>query len=229
VQLVIGNKNYSSWSLRAWLYLRESGIDFEEIRISLYSDDSADRIAQYTPAGRVPVLLDDDGLVVWDSLAIIEHVRERSSGAVGWPEGAAARARAWSIAAEMHSGFLALREELPQNVRARVPVALSQLSDAARRQVERVFEIWTDCRREHGAKGRWLFGHFSIADVIYAPVALRFVTYAIPMPPEARLYVEAVAGLDSVREWLDDAELEPERLDFIDQRWPAARTPLQFG
>jgi glutathione S-transferase len=228
VQLVIGNKNYSSWSLRAWLYLRESGIDFEEIRIPLYGDDSAERIARYTPAGRVPVLLDDD-LVVWDSLAIIEHVRERSSGAVGWPAGRGDRARAWSIVAEMHSGFLALREELPQNLRARAPVAMDHLSIPARAQVQRVFEIWSECRRRHGGKGDWLFGHFSIADVVYAPVALRFLTYDIPLPPEARPYVEAVAGLDSVREWMADAEIEPETLDFIDQRWPAAKTPLKLG
>jgi len=228
VELVIGNKNYSSWSLRAWLYLRESGIEFEEVLISLYADDSAERIARFTPAGRVPVLLDGD-VVVWDSLAIIEHVRQRSSGAVGWPADRVARARAWSIAAEMHSGFLALREELPQNVRGRSPVALDRLSLPARRQVERVFEIWSECRRDHGARGDWLFGHFSIADVVYAPVALRFLTYCIPLPADVRPYVEAVAGLGSVRDWIADAELEPESLDFIDERWPASETPLQFG
>ena len=229
VQLVIGNKNYSSWSLRAWLHLRESGVAFEEVRIPLYQGDATERIARYSAAGRVPVLLDDDGVVVWDSLAIIEHVRETRSGAVDWPDGRAARARARSIAAEMHSGFLALREELPFNVRARRPIALDRLSDGARRQVARVLDVWGACRRENAGAGDWLFGPLSIADVVYAPVALRFVTYGIPMPADARSYVDAVTGLASVREWVAAAEREAEALDFIDQLWPAAGTPLSFG
>jgi glutathione S-transferase len=229
VQLVIGNKNYSSWSLRAWLHLRESGLAFEEIRIPLYGPESARQIAGYSAAGRVPVLIDDDGVKVWDSLAIIEHVRERVSGALDWPAGRAARAQARSIAAEMHSGFLGLREELPFNARARSPVALDRLSDGARRQVERVLEIWSGCRTEHVGEGDWLFGPLSIADVIYAPVALRFVTYDVPMAAAARSYVDAVTGLESVREWVAAAEREPETVDFIDQRWPAGQTPLSFG
>jgi glutathione S-transferase len=228
MQLVIGNKNYSSWSLRAWLHLRESGIAFDEVRIPLYRADSAERIARYSAAGRVPVLVDDD-VVVWDSLAIIEHVRERARAAVGWPASRAARARAWSIAAEMHSGFLALREELPFNVRARSSVVLDQLSAGACRQVERVIEMWSVCRREHAREGDWLFGKLSIADLVYAPVALRFVTYGIPMAAEALSYTDAVTSLASVREWVAAAEREPETLDFIDQRWPAGRTPLSFG
>jgi glutathione S-transferase len=131
--------------------------------------------------------------------------------------------------AEMHSGFLALREELPFNVRARSPIETSRLSDAARRQVERVLAIWNDCRREHANGGDWLFGRFSIADVFYAPVALRFVTYSIAAPPAAQSYVDAVTGLGSIREWADAAEREPESLDFIDSRSPASSAPLSFG
>jgi glutathione S-transferase len=228
VKLVIGNKNYSSWSLRAWLHLRESGIAFEEISIPLYRADSAERIARFSPAGRVPVLIEDDGTTVWDSLAIIEHAREHWNG-VAWPQDRAAAAHARSIAAEMHSGFLGLREELPFNIRARSPVAIDRLSEGARRQVERVLEIWGGCRTEHARQGDWLFGRFSIADVVFAPVALRFVSYSIPAPDAAQSYVDAVTGLGSIREWVAAAQRETEALDFIDQRWPAARTPLSFG
>jgi glutathione S-transferase len=226
VRLVIGNKNYSSWSLRAWLHLRESGVAFEEIRVSLYDPEFAAIIGRYSPAGRVPVLIDDDGVTVWDSLAIVEHVRERVPGAVAWPAAGPARARARSIAAEMHSGFPALREELPFNVRARAPVALDRLSDGARRQVERVLQIWGECRRQHAGDGAWLFGPMSIADVMYAPVALRFVSYDIPMAAEARSFVDAVTGLASIQEWAAEARRERETVDIIDQRWPAASTPL---
>ena len=229
MKLVIGNKNYSSWSLRAWLHLRESGVEFEEIPISLYGADSAERISRFSPAGRVPVLIDDDGTTVWDSLAIAEHVREQRRDAVGWPQDHAARARARSIVAEMHSGFLGLREELPFNARARSPVALDRLSENARRQVERVLEIWSGCRTEYAGEGDWLFGRFTIADAFYAPVALRFVTYSIPAPAAAQSYVDAITSLPSIREWVAAAEREPESLDFIDQRWPAGRTPLSFG
>jgi glutathione S-transferase len=228
VRLVIGNKNYSSWSLRPWLHLRESRIPFEEIPISLYRADSAEQIARFSPAGRVPVLLDDDGTTVWDSLAIVEHVREHHGG-VGWPQNRAASARARSITAEMHSGFLALREELPLNVRARSPIDPSTLSDGARRNVERVLEIWSGCRTEHARAGDWLFGEFSIADAFYAPVALRFVTYSIAAPDAAQSFVDAVTSLGSIREWAAAAERETESLDFIDRRSPAGATPLTFG
>ena len=228
LRLVIGNKNYSSWSLRAWLHLRASGLDFEEIRISLFSEDFREELARYTSAGRVPVLLDDD-LTIWDSMAIIEHVRERYGGSVGLPEEPAARAMARSISAEMHSGFLAIRDELPQNLRARRPLAPDALSDACRGQVARVEEIWRAARGAHGEVGPWLFGDFSIADVVYAPVALRFRTYAIDLGPEARAYVEAVSALPAVREFVAAAEAESESLDFIDDLVPTSESPLVPG
>jgi glutathione S-transferase len=228
MKLVIGNKNYSSWSLRAWLHLRESDVAFEEVRIPLYGPASAGAIARFTPAGRVPVLI-DDGVTVWDSLAIAEYVHERTGDRVGYPAERAARARARSIVAEMHSGFLGIREELPFNARARTKVSLDQLSDTAQKNVARVLDVWSQCRTEHAREGDWLFGRFSIADVFYAPVALRFVTYGIAAPAAAQSFIEAVTSLPSVREWIAAAEREQETLDFIDRRVPASATPLEFG
>jgi glutathione S-transferase len=228
MRLIIGNKNYSSWSLRAWLHLRESGVDFEEVRIPLYVPGAAENIARFSPAGRVPVLI-DDGLTVWDSLAIVDHVRERTGDQVGWPEDRAARAHARSIVAEMHSGYLGIRQELPFNARARTRIPLDRLSDGARQQVARVLSVWSECRTEHARGGDWLFGRFSIADVFYAPVALRFVTYGIDAPSAAQSYIDAVTRLPSIRDWIADAEREVEALDFIDQLAPVSATPLRFG
>ena len=227
-QLVIANRNYSSWSLRAGLYLTESGIPFEEIRIPLFTANWRSEISKYSPAGRVPVLL-DNGITVWDTMAIIEHLRENHPGAVGWPEPAPARAQARSISAEMHSGFLALRDELPQNLRARNRLRLSQLSDSCRKQIARIDQIWTDCRRQYGASGEWLFGDFSIADIMFAPVALRFVTYSIPVSEWAGAFVDAVQKAKSVQQWIEAARAETESLSFIDELEPAASSPLTPG
>lgn len=227
-RLVIGNKNYSSWSLRAWLFLRESGIDFEEIRIPMFTDHWRTEVARHTPAGRVPVLLDGD-LAVWDTTAIYEHVRERHPQAVGWPQDPRARALARSVAAEMHSGFLAIRGELPQNLKARCQRPLESISESARAQVARVKETWTTCRTRHGEGGPWLFGRFTLPDVVYAPVALRFVTYGIPVEGAAAGFVEAVRGLPSVQEWIRDAQQEGERLSFIDDLLPVEDTPIVPG
>jgi glutathione S-transferase len=227
-RLVIGNRNYSSWSLRAWLFLRESGIVFEEIRIPLFMADWAEAVARYSPTGRVPVLLDGD-LRVWDTLSIFEYVRERHAHAVGWPADAAARAEARSIAAEMHAGFLAIRDELPQNLRARTQRDEAALSPAARSQIARVRSIWTTCRQRFHAAGPWLFGAFSLADVMYVPMALRFVTYGIAVPAPAQSFVEAVTALPSVQEWSAAAAREPEHIDFIDALVPAHQSPLTLG
>ena len=227
-KLVIGNRNYSSWSLRAWLYLRESGIGFQEIRIPLFTPDWAETVARYSPTGRVPVLLDGD-IQVWDTMSIFEYVRERHPEAVGWPADVAARAEARSIAAEMHAGFLAVRDELPQNLRARHRRDLAELSVAARAQIDRVWSIWSSCRQRFGQAGPWLFGAFSIADVMYVPMALRFVTYEIPVPEDARSFVDAVTALPSVREWIEAAAHEPERLEFIDGLVPSAQSPLTLA
>ena len=227
-QLVIANRNYSSWSLRAWLFLVESRIPFEEIRIPLFTDNWQSEIARYSPSGRVPVLLDDD-IAVWDTMAIIEHVLEKHPEAVGWPKSAAARAHARSISAEMHSGFLALRDELPQNLRARTRIDQKQLSGTCRDQIARIDSIWADCRSRYGDDGDWLYGKFSIADVFYAPVALRFLTYSISVSDLARQFISAVQGSDSVQQWIEAACAEPESLSFIDELTPAASSPLTPG
>ncbi len=227
-KLVIANRNYSSWSLRAWLFLTESNIPFEEIRIPMFTDTWPTEIAKFSPTGRVPVLLDDD-TTVWDTTAIIEYVRNKHPHTVGWPDLARTRAHAQSISGEMHSGFLAIRDELPQNIRARHKLELSQLSDSCRKQIARIDEIWTDCRNSYGESGKWLFGEFSIADIIFTPVALRFVTYSIPVSDQAREFVDAVQGLNSVRQWIKAANAEPESISFIDELVPAASSPLTLG
>lgn len=227
-QLVIANRNYSSWSLRAWLFLKESRIPFEEIRVPLFTGDWKREVGRYSPAGRLPVLL-DDGLAVWDSMAIMAHVRERHPRAVGWPVAGAARAQARSISAEMHSGFLAVRDELPQNLRVRRAIDRSRLTNACRQQIERIDGIWASCRTEYGDAGEWLYGDLSIADIMFAPVALRFVTYSIPVSGPARQFVEAVQRLESVQQWIEEARGETEALAFIDELIPTASSPLTPG
>lgn len=227
-RLVIANRNYSSWSLRPWLFLTESSIPFEEIRIPLFTEGWQEKIARYSPAGRVPVLLDGD-ISVWDTMAIIEYVLESHPRAVGWPELAPARARARSISAEMHSGFISLRDELPQNIRVRHPIAPDVLTESCRRQIARIEEIWTDCRSTFGKSGDWLFGEFSIADVYYAPVALRFLSYSISLNATAREYIDTVRELESVQQWTEEARKEQESLPFIDDRVPSASSPLTLG
>ena len=165
LELVIGNRNYSSWSLRAWLYLRESGMTFKTIQIPLFTGSWRETLARYSPAGRVPVLIDGD-LAIWDSLAIIEHLQESAPGALGWPREPRARAEARSISAEMHSGFLAIRNELPQNLRVRRERSPNELSQPCQRQIERIQTIWRDCRERYAARGKWLFGELCIADVM---------------------------------------------------------------
>jgi glutathione S-transferase len=227
-KLVIANRNYSSWSLRAWLFLTESNVPFEEIRIPLFTDTWLMEIAKYSSAGRVPVLLNDD-ITVWDTMAIIEYLREEHPHTVSWPEEARTRAHARSISAEMHSGFLAIRDELPQNIRARNKLALTQLSAACRKQIARIDEIWTDCRRQRSDSGKWLFGEFSIADIVFTPAALRFVTYSIPVSDEAQEFIDAVQGLESVQKWINAAQTELESISFIDELVPAKSSPLTLG
>ena len=231
--LVIGNHYYSSWSLRGWLYLRESGIDFKIIRLPLFTGEWQERIGHCSPTRRVPVLLDhsaaDDVVTVWDSLAIMEYVREQCPGALGWPAASPARAEALSIVAEMHSGFLALRDELPQNIRMVRPIALTHFSDAAQLQIARVVDIWNGCRSRYRDQGPWLLGPMCIADIMYAPVAMRFVTYGVPLPAAAQEFVDAVMGLPSMQEWRSLAASEVETLDFIDDLVPANDSPLTFG
>lgn len=202
--LIIGNKNYSSWSLRPWLLLRQFGIDFNEVKLTLDVPEFHARIAEFSPAGRVPVLLDGD-LHVWDSLAIAEYANERFLDGRGWPQALADRAEARVISAEMHSGFTAMRRELPMNCRKRVCHVAS--ADAAR-DVARVQAIWREALGAHSSAGEFLFGAFGIADAMYAPVALRFISYGIALGPVEQAYVDTITALPALREWLAEAATE---------------------
>jgi glutathione S-transferase len=162
-------------------------------------------------------------------MAIIQYILERHAGAVGWPASERARALAQSISAEMHSGFLAVRDELPQNIRARRKRDLADLSEACINQIERIDQIWSECRREYGDQGEWLFGAFSLADIMFAPVALRFVTYQIPISDPAAEFQHTVGDLPTVRDWIAAAREEPETIPFVDANVPAANSPLTLG
>lgn len=204
--LVIGNKAYSSWSLRPWLLLTHGEVPFEEVRIPLYRDDSAAALARWSPSGKVPALI-DGGLTICDSLAIAEYAAERFPDRCGWPAAVDARAIARSASAEMHSSFVALRHEMPFNCRSRRRITPSAETT---RDVQRVQALWADCRRRFGAGGPWLFGAFSPADAMFAPVALRFVTYGVALDADARAYVDAVADLPAVQAWIAAARSEGE-------------------
>jgi len=205
LRLVIGSKTYSSWSLRPWLLLRELGVPFDEVRIP-FAGDWRHEVRRQSPSARVPVLHDGD-LVVWDSLAICEYVAERHGG---WPADPRRRAWARSIAAEMHSGFSAVRSELPQNLRVRGRVAASALSEACRGEIARIETIWSECLRESG--GPFLFGGFGVADAMYAPVALRFTTYGVALGPAAAGYAGRIEARPAVAAWITDAQREPEEV-----------------
>lgn len=205
-KLVIGNRNYSSWSLRGWLALKRTGVDFEEIVIPLHHPDTKEKIRAQSPSGWVPVLLGPDG-PVWDSLAIAEYLAERFPTAGLWPADPAARAVARSVTAEMHSGFPALRKHYPMNLRATLPARPENPEAAA--DIARVLEIWTECRQNFGAGGPFLFGSFTAADAFYAPVVSRFRTYGVAMGPVAEAYAEAVRDWPDMREWAAAAAAEP--------------------
>jgi glutathione S-transferase len=218
--LVVGNKNYSSWSMRPWVLLRQAGIAFEEVPLKFDESGGGLRVAgieRYSAAGKVPVLL-VDGEPVWDSLAICETVAELFPGKRLWPEDERARRVARSICAEMHSGFQALRGAMPMNIRSRYPG--KGLNEKSSRDIQRVIALWSDCRARFGKGGPLLFGAFTIADAFFAPVVMRFQTYAVEVPPAARAYCEAVQALPAVREWCDAARRETE---FVAEDEPYAQ------
>jgi len=207
--LVIGNKNYSSWSLRPWLLMRHAGVAFEEIRLPLDTPEFHRRIHDYSPTARVPVLR-VGGEVIWDSLAICEVVNERWLDGRGWPAGLAPRAAARCAAAEMHSGYGALRTQLPMNCR-RADNGY-RWKDDAQRDIDRVQELWRHLRVRFGGEGEFLCGGFGIVDAMFAPVCVRFRTYGVPMDAVARRYVEAIHALPAMQEWLAGALVETEHL-----------------
>jgi len=210
--LIVGNKNYSSWSLRPWLAMKQAGLAFDEVRVLLNRPDTRAQILRYTPSGRVPCLV-DGALAVWDSMAICEYVNEQYADGSLWPRDVAQRARARSVAAEMHSGFAALRTHLSMDIRSRNPErgAIARARPDVSADVARIESIWTDCLAASG--GPFLFGGFSIADAFFAPVVTRFRTYAIALPAGLAAYSDAVLALPPMQEWVAAARAEPETLD----------------
>jgi glutathione S-transferase len=215
--LVIGNKTYSSWSLRPWFLLKHLGLAFEEIVIPLYEGGTPDAIRRYSAAGKVPVLI-DGSTTVWESLAICEYLAERRPDA--WPRDAHARAIARSVASEMHAGFASLRAELPMNVRERRSGV--EPSSAARADIARVIEIWGTCRQAASGSGPWLFGDFSVADAMYAPVATRFHTYGVALPEHAARYVTTVLTDPAMEEWVAAARKESQRIPGAERGEPVS-------
>ncbi len=210
-ELVIGNKNGSSWSLRPWLAMKHAGIPFREIHIALRTPQTKEHILRYSPAGRVPVLL-AGGQAIWDSLAILEYLAEAHPEAQLWPQPREARAHARCVAAEMHSGFQALREHCPMDLVRRLPKA--SLPDQVSADVRRIVGSWRDCRGRYGAGGGFLFGAFSAADAMYAPVASRFRTYLPDLAVygddgTAQAYVDTLFALPAMAEWEAAARLDP--------------------
>ncbi|WP_175718655.1 glutathione S-transferase family protein [Burkholderia anthina] len=204
MKLVIGDKNYSSWSMRPWLLLAHFGIPFDEIAIELRRDDTAARIREYSPSGKVPCLIDDHGAAIWDSLAIAETLAERYPHVPMWPADPQQRAQARCVSAEMHSGFAAVRTQMGMNVRASMPgrgATPDALADVAR-----IDALWSACIEASG--GPFLFGEFGIADAMYAPVVMRFNTYAPVLSPEAAGYAARVTALPAVQRWIDAARRE---------------------
>lgn len=216
LQLVIGNKNYSSWSMRPWVLMSQLGIAFDEVKLRFDEDEPSPfkaAAARYSPAARVPVLI-DDGFAVWDTLAIVEYLHEKFPAAGIWPQLARPRARARSLCAEMHAGFAALRSHCPMNVEAALPAAGARVwaeQAAVRRDVARIEQMWAEQLRDGGP---FLCGEFGAADAFYAPVCMRFRSYALPLSDAAAAYVERVAAAPGVRRWIDDALAEKDFLGF---------------
>lgn len=205
--LIIGNKNYSSWSLRPWLLMQHFGLTFNEQRVALYTDTTDNELAAYQSDFKVPVLQDGE-LIVWDSLAIMEYVSETYLHSAGWPQEPEARAIARSVSNEMHSSFMHVRNEMPMNVRKHFHG--HTLSPEAEREVERIKTLWQRCRTNYGSAGEWLFGEFSIADAMYAPIALRFDGYGVPLAGIAAGYVQSVLDHPAVLAWIEAGKAERE-------------------
>jgi len=214
IVLVIGNKNYSSWSMRPWVLMKAFRIPFEEVRILLGQPDTTTRIAEYSVAGKVPVLLTNE-MKVWDSLAICEFLADQFSILNLWPEDVAARAHARSICAEMHSGFSSLRFDMPMNIRASLSGKGRTLG--AQADIGRICEIWEECFANYGAH-EYLFGTFSVADAYFAPVVMRFRTYGVSLAPALQAYADRVAAHPAVMQWIREACAETETMAWHDAR-----------
>jgi len=219
LHLVIANKNYSSWSMRPWVLLKQAGIPFEEVQLKFGDEGGVDGIEKWSPTGKVPVLWVDDE-PVWDSLAICETLAELFPQYQLWPSDPVARRMARAISAEMHSGFGDLRKAMPMNIRSSHPD--KGRTPGALMDIERVAAIWENCRSRFGQSGELLFGGFSCADAMFVPVVMRFKTYAVALPPQAQEYADAIRGLPSVQEWCTGALIETE---FVPADEPYAARP----
>jgi glutathione S-transferase len=218
--LILGNKNYSSWSLRPWIAMRIAGLDFEEVVIPLYEPGSPEKIAAYTPAGKVPVLIDGDQHI-WESLAILEHLAEKFPDKGFWPADARARTHARVVANEMHAGFRPLRMACPMNLW--LPPKPRPQSDEVLADMRRIEAIWQECRARFGAGGPFLFGAFCNADSMYAPVVARLHHYGLPVSAESRAYMDAVMGLPAWKEWSAAGAKEPWIMRHNEPDWPLVR------
>jgi len=208
--LIIGNKNYSSWSLRPWVFLRQKQIEFNEIRVALFTQTSDIELAEYNSDSKVPVLKDGD-YVIWDSLSILEYIAEKYPQANGWPADPEARAFARSMSCEMHASFSAVRQELPMNCRKQFKNI--KLSADAEREIERIKQLWRQSRSRFGAQGEWLFGDYSIADAMFAPVALRFAGYGISLHGSEADYVSSVLNQPCIIDWIAAGKKEKEVIE----------------
>ena len=217
LKLIVGNKNYSSWSFRPWIAMKAAGIPFEEEVISLNADDFKQRVSKISGTGKVPALA-DGSVQVWESLAILEYLAERFPAARLWPSDPAARAHARAISSEMHAGFVPLRRACPMNMWR--PVKKRELNEEAIANVRRIQAIWRECRARYGAGGPFLFGAFGAADAMYAPVVARFQTYDVEVDAPARAYMGAVMALPAWAEWKEAALKEPWVLAEDEVDWP---------
>ena len=215
--LVIGNRNYSSWSLRGWLMARAAGIEFDEVMIPLDRPETAAAIRKHSPSGKVPVLI-HRGLAVWESLAIAEYLNDLKPEAALWPTSAAARAHARAVSAEMHAGFAELRTQMPMNIRSSYPG--KGMTPAVRADIERITGLWRDCRKRFGGAfprdDGFLFGTFGAADAMYAPVVTRFRTYGVTLDSDADAYCNTVLAHPAMKEWTEAAKNEPWLIESVE-------------
>ena len=218
--LIIGNKNYSSWSLRPWIAMKVAGIAFDERVIPLYEPGSREQILRYSPAGKLPVLIDGDRRI-WELLAILEYLAEKFPKAGLWPADAGARAHARVVAAEMHAGFQALRKNCPMNLW--LPVRKRPQPDEVMDNVRRIDALWGDCRARFGQNGPFLFGDFCAADAMYAPVAARIHSFDLDIGKVSRAYVDAIMALPAFIEWREAALKEPWVMQHNEPDWPLVR------
>jgi glutathione S-transferase len=207
LKLIIGNKNYSSWSLRPWIAMRNAGIAFEEELVPLYEPGSREKVLKYSPTGLVPCLVDGD-LAVWETLAILDYLADKFPEKKLWPQDLKARGYARAISSEMHAGFAPLRQHCPMNMR-RDRSKPRELTPQVKANVDRIDALWTEARSRFGKSGPFLFGTFSNADAMYAPVVSRFASYGIPVSPASQAYLSAVMGLPAWKEWEAAARVEP--------------------